>query len=52
MNNANNTKKDFWSFFEKSGKIQDYLAYKGYYGCDFDRTDNNQRNSDKGASIG
>ena len=36
---------DLWYQFEHSGKIADYLRYKGYPGSDLNDDDIRQRNS-------
>jgi hypothetical protein len=45
-------KNDLWNAFEKSGRIEDYLKYKGYPGCDSDADDNGQWGSNKRTSGG
>jgi len=47
-----NMKNDLWNAFEKSGRIEDYLKYKGYPGCDSDADDNGQWGSNKRTSGG
>lgn len=44
-------KDSLWDLFEKSGKISDYLRYKGYPGSDENGTYNSQRTGNKGTSV-
>lgn len=42
---------EFWDSFEKSGKISDYLRYKGYPGSDNYAADNGKRAGHKRTSV-
>ncbi len=37
---------DLWNEFEKSGKVSDYLRYKGYFGSGKDDNDHFKGNCD------